>query len=529
MGVQILAHQPCPDCGSSDALTVYDWGTKCFSCKKAVFDENNAGIKSLSKADGSFRIVEGTTRTIMDRKLARQTCEHYGLVESENKYHFPYCDEAGNIVAYKRRDIDDKKFSIIGNWQRGKLFGQHLFPGNQPIITICEGEFDAMSAWQMMGSVAKYPVVSVRNGASSALSDCKNNYEYLDSFDTIYVCFDADPQGQEAAQQVAELFGSKVKIFKADNGFKDASDYLQNSRGTSFVERWWTSERYVPNGIVDGSTLWDLVSAPMEDSLLNYPYKGLNDLTYGIRPNEMVLAAAGSGLGKSQFMRELVFHILNNSEENIGLLFLEETVRTTARSMMSLYANKLLHLPTTQVTDTELREAFEATLGTGRLFLFDSNGDQDRHTIVKRVRYMAKALNCKYIFLDHISIIVAGTEKGTEREALEEIMKDLRILVKETEICLFGVSHLRRPEGKGHEEGAVTSLAHLKGSSAQGNVADIVIGLERNGQHDDEEERNTTKVRVLKNRFSGLTGPACRLLYNKQTGRMLERFDEDAL
>ncbi len=99
----------------------------------------------------------------------------------------------------------------------------------------------------------------------------------------------------------------------------------------------------------------------------------------------------------------------------------------------------------------------------------------------------------------------------------------------ETKISLFAVSHLRRPEGKGHEEGAATSLAQLKGSTAQGNVANIVLGLERNGQAEDEEERHTTRVRVLKNRFSGLTGPACRLLYNKQTGRMTERFDEDAL
>jgi twinkle protein len=204
-------------------------------------------------------------------------------------------------------------------------------------------------------------------------------------------------------------------------------------------------------------------------------------------------------------------------------------VRTTARSMMSLHANKLLHLPTTKVSDKELRESFEATLGTGRLFLLDSNGELDKDKIIKRVRYMAKGLGCKYIFLDHISIIVAGAQRGSEREALEEIMRELRILVKETEICLFGVSHLKRPEGKGHEEGASTSLAHLKGSSAQGNVADIVIGLERNGQHDDEEERHTTKVRVLKNRFSGLTGPACRLLYNKQTGRMIEKHEEDAL
>ena len=29
----VLTHQPCEDCGSSDALTVYDDHTFCFSCQ----------------------------------------------------------------------------------------------------------------------------------------------------------------------------------------------------------------------------------------------------------------------------------------------------------------------------------------------------------------------------------------------------------------------------------------------------------------------------------------------------------------
>ena len=53
-------------------------------------------------------------------------------------------------------------------------------------------------------------------------------------------------------------------------------------------------------------------------------------------------------------------------------------------------------------------------------------------------------------------------------------------------------------------------------------ASDIVFGLERNGQHEDERERNITTVRVIKNRFSGLTGPACRLYYNPEDGRMEE-------
>jgi len=102
------------------------------------------------------------------------------------------------------------------------------------------------------------------------------------------------------------------------------------------------------------------------------------------------------------------------------------------------------------------------------------------------------------------------------------------MLVQETGISLVCVSHLKRPENRGHEEGAATSLAQLRGSGAIAQLSDMVLGLERNGQADDATERNTTRVRVLKNRFSGITGKACALLYSHETGRMRE-IDEEAL
>ena len=101
-------------------------------------------------------------------------------------------------------------------------------------------------------------------------------------------------------------------------------------------------------------------------------------------------------------------------------------------------------------------------------------------------------------------------------------MTKLRTLVQETDCALIIVSHLKRPDGKGHEEGAVTSLSQLRGSGSIAQLSDMVIGLERDAQNDDPEVRNTTKVRVLKNRFAGLTGPCCNLQYNQDTGRLVE-------
>ena len=99
------------------------------------------------------------------------------------------------------------------------------------------------------------------------------------------------------------------------------------------------------------------------------------------------------------------------------------------------------------------------------MFLFDSFGSTSVDNIINRVRYMAKALDCKFIFLT-ISIVVSDQQQGDERRALDEITTKLRMLCQECDITLFAVSHLRRPTGTGHEEGSVTSLSQLRGSGA---------------------------------------------------------------
>lgn len=530
-----LKHIPCNNCGSSDANSLYDDGHQfCHVChtripapRATMEDMEGLGIylDKQTQQRGSMQVLEVFNNTeavhVVERGISKATMHFFGAGSDGKNYYFPYCDTAGKTVAAKIRAVAAKEFSIQGDWKSATMFGQNKFTPGGRAITITEGEFDALAAYQLTGS--RFPVVSVRNGASAALKDCRASYEYLDSFEKIVICFDNDEPGQQAANQVAELFGAKAHIFKyPTKDLKDACDYLSTNKTKEFVDTWWNAEKYVPDGIVSGSTLWELVNQAEEKAEVMYPYEGINDLTYGIRLGELVTVTAGSGLGKSQFLREIVWQILSKTEDNIGLMFLEESVKKTAKSLMALAANKPLHLPDCEATDEDIKDAFNRTLGTDRLYLFDHFGSTSVDNIVNRVRFMARGLDCKYIFVDHVSIIVSAQESGDERKAIDEIMTKLRMLVQETGISLFVVSHLKRPESKGHEEGAATSLAQLRGSGAIAQLSDMVIGLERNGQHTDAMERNTTYVRILKNRFSGLTGLACRLLYNRMTGRMSE-------
>jgi len=539
----LKTHVRCDACGSSDGAAVNDDGSSyCFVCQKhtasAYTSEQLTTLletnMNTTDVDLSFTSIykEANTVSMADRRISKATAERYGVVRTSHhidkkelviggdSFLFPYYDKDNTLVAAKVRGAKEKTFGSVGDWTKGTLFGQQLFSSGGKYLTITEGELDALAVYQLTGS--KYPAVSVRNGAGAALKDCKANYEYINSFDNIIICFDGDAPGVKASKEVAELFGAKAKVFKPLPEYKDACDWLSDSKEASFVQRWWSAEGYIPDGIVSGASLWDVVSQPMATADCLYPWEGLNKLTYGIRLGELVTVTAGSGLGKSQLLREIVWNLLNKTDDNIGLMFLEESVRKTGLSMMSLAANTPLHLPDVVVSADERKRAFDLTLGTNRMFLFDHFGSSSIENILNRVRYMAKGLGCKYVMLDHLSIIFSSQDNNDERKAIDEIMTKLRTLVQETNISLIIVSHLKRPSDKGHEEGAATSLAQLRGSASIAQLSDMVISLERNGQHDDPIIRNTTNVRVLKNRFNGDTGPACSLLYSKTTGRMVE-------
>ena len=525
MSSNFVKHIPCLKCGSSDGNSLYDDNHQyCHVCGNRVAG-NNLEIPTFVKPRKTNMINKGEIRSISDRKITKDTCEAFGVKVDDENHYYPYADAGGVIVAQKIRSVADKTFSISGQWKDAGLFGQQIFPTGGKTVTIHEGELDALAGFQMSGS--KYAHVSVRNGAQAAVKDVKASYEWLDSFETIYIDFDADEPGRKAAKEVAEIFGSKCKIVKHANGCKDACDYLMQSRTVEYVKQWWASEQWTPDGIIAGSTLWEEVNRPVEKSSAMYPWDGVNELTYGIRPAELITVTAGSGLGKSQFLREILWHLVKTTDANIGCMFMEESVRKTARSIMSIYLNKPLHLPDALVSPEELKDAFDTTLGTDRLFFWDNFGSTDIDNVINRIRYFAKAADCKYVFLDHISMIISAQSNGDERKAIDELMTKLRTLVQETGICLIAVSHLKRPESKGHEEGAATSLSQLRGSGSIAQLSDIVIGLVRNAQADDAIERNTTRVSILKNRFSGLTSPHCAsLLYNKDTGRMNEVKEE---
>tara|TARA_R110002126_G_scaffold138283_1_gene282652 strand:+ start:315 stop:1934 length:1620 start_codon:yes stop_codon:yes gene_type:complete len=513
----LKAHLPCSMCGSSDAYATYDDGHGyCHSCEGR--NNWNGDYQTKPKEQTNMTLSKGKYSAIPDRNISEGTALFYGVSSDDDRHIYPYSDQSGQWVSNKIRRLP-KQFSFEGESRGLQLFGQVKFNRGGKYVTITEGELDALSAYELLGS--KFPVVSVRS-SSSAYKDCKENFEWLDSFQHIVLAFDADKAGQEASKNIAELFGHKVKTMKMDKQLKDASNYLKNKMYKDFSQHWWSAEEHKPDGVVSGKDLWDRISKDVTVDSVPYPWDELQSMTYGMRLGEMITLTAGSGMGKTQVLRELFHHILSTTNYNIGGMFLEETVDTSGKGLMSIDASIPFHLPDAVYTQEDLRSAFESTLALDRVEYYDSFGSNQIGTILTTIKYFAKAKDCKYIFLDHISILVSDQQSGDERKALDELATKLKTLTMELNICLIMVSHAKRQSTKAHEEGGKTSLSDLRGTAAIGQLSNMVFGLERDGQSDDTDIRDTTLIRVLKNRFSGLTGPSSMLKYSQVTGRLSE-------
>ena len=529
MNKQWLDRGACPKCGSSDGNVQHSEGySHCFVCKTRFKKGNNMEAeKIIPIRTESVMKTLGILGALSERSISKETAKKYNtdvkLNGNMNTHHiYKYFDEGGNNIANKIRDVPTKNMWTEGNMTNAGLFGQNIFAPKGKYITITEGEVDAMSAYELLGS--KWACVSIKTGAGSALRDCKKAFEYLDSFDQIVISFDMDKQGREASEKVAQLFApNKCKVMHMEH--KDANEYLKMNKREQFSRAWWNAKPYTPAGIVNLKELKDTLFEEEYCETVLFPWAKLNEKTYGMRTGELITLTSGAGMGKSSIMRELMHHMLKNTKDNVGILALEENTKNTAFNIMSVEANARLYINEIRkkYSQEKLDKWFDDTVGTGRFFAFDHFGSTSNDEILARVRFMAQALDCKWIFLDHLSILVSGQEEGDERKSIDVLMTKLRSLVEQTGVGLLLVSHLRRPSGDaGHENGKEITLSHLRGSASIAHLSDSVIGLERNQQADDEVASNTTTIRILKNRYTGETGVATHLYYDKETGRMKE-------
>ena len=542
----------CPRCkangndNSGDNLAVYDDHVYCFSCKYFKgerMEEQEPVVKD-------FKVLVGGVQQLGDRGIDEKTCRLYGyqLTNINGKeIHIANYYRDGSLVAQHLRG-PNKQFAWKGNVKGVELFGQHLWKsagGKRLIIT--EGEIDCMTVNQVLGGT--WPVVSLPNGAQSAVKCIKENLEFVTSYNEVVLCFDMDEPGQEAATAVADILPpGKCKIVKLP--FKDANECLKANQTKQLVSAIWEAQHYSPDEILHVSKVVNDMEEMDSVRVYPFPYDNLSEYLIGQRSGEITLWASGTGSGTSTILRELMIHHLEEGR-SVGCIMLEESPQETMDDLISLLLNKPVRAIRAGRMMNELRSKMgknpinmtilddlteeeymsaKQKLCQTNLFIYDHLGNNAMQNLLARMEFMATSLKVDVIILDHITAAAAGlmgmADKdieggGSERIIIDTLMKELRSIAVRTGVHIDIVSQLKKTE-KSYEEGDRITLQDLRGSGALASVPNTVIALERDRQNPDEKIANTTLVRVLKNRLTGRAGIATALFYDHRTGRLQE-------
>jgi len=502
-----LHKEPCPSCGSRDNLARYSDGHGfCFGC--GHYEHGDEEIQTVPAKPTHF--LTGEARALTKRALTEATCAKWGYHCGDGVQIANYID-GGTIVGQKLR-YPDKSFAVVGSIT-GLLYGKHLWKEGGRRCYVTEGEIDAMSVSQVLDH--KWQTVSLPNGAQGAKKALAANLDWLNTFETVVLCFDMDEPGRKAIADCVGLFPpGKVRI--VDLPLKDANEMLVAGRHEELVRCLWDAKLYRPDGIVTASDIEDKVLTPPEEGL-PWCIPRLTAATYGRRYGECVALGAGTGIGKTTFITQQIAEDLRAGHK-VGVFAFEQMPAETVKRVAGQMVGKTFHIPGTGWTQDELKASLK---GLDGLYLYDHFGACDWDVVKERIRYLRHNSDVRIFFLDNLTALAAAADD--ERKALEKLMAEVSSLCQELGIWLLFVSHLATPDGTPHEEGGRVTIRHFKGSRAIGYWSHFMLGMERDQQSDEAEERGKTVLRVLKDRYTGqATGLCINLDYDRTTGLLVE-------
>jgi twinkle protein len=502
MSKWVERHIPCPCGESTDAYSIdKDGDGFCFSCNKPF---NNSDVRGDVIDIGTY-----TYEYLPRGKISQATHQFFQVktkVNAEGKpvaVEYPYSNGAIQI-----RTLEKKDFYFKGEYPKGGWGADKFTPGSARAVTITEGVDDAMAVYEMMG---KYPVYAVKS-AQTAGKDVKEDYDYLNSFEKIYLALDNDEHGQKATAVIAGIFGHGKVYHVKLNPLKDARDFLDGGRVQEFKSAWFNAGKFLPEGIVSSFSDFDeIIDTGAQEPGHAFPFQTLTSMTGGMKRGRSYLFTGLEGIGKTELFHATIADLCETDPDaNIGVLLFEEPPTDTLAKQAGYYLGRDCHTENSTVTRQEVKEAYrQAFKRPDRIHIVKHYGSEDHDVLLSKIRFLVAASGCKYVFFDNITLMGAG--RGSNKvDDLDHLSTRLCTgMVKELNFVLVFISH--------ENENEKTKDCHNISK-----VADVWVNMKRDLKSADDFTRKTIFLNVFKNRQNWKTGPAGRLVYDPDTATLSE-------
>lgn len=309
-------------CRSKDGVQVFEDDGKytgfCFSCGTFIPDpygdhpegyKPNIRVKTDAEIEAEIAEVRDDygCHDLPERQLKKQYLDYFGVKVGVNEadgvtpssVFFPFT-KAGELIGYKARTLNPKKFWAIGTTKASDVFGweQAKLTGGKKLF-ITEGEFDAVALFQIMKEHNKGTpyadlnpaVVSLSNGAGGAVKQLTTILpEIRKHFKEIVLVFDSDEPGKRASGDVQRIIPDALV---AELPAKDANECIKNGRSkAAYNACQFQASRPKNTRLVHGNTLHEKAKEPPKYGL-SWPWKHITQATRGIRFGETIYIGAG--------------------------------------------------------------------------------------------------------------------------------------------------------------------------------------------------------------------------------------------
>ena len=573
MGI-FVKHTACPNCGSKDNLAVYDDNSYyCFSgCgyksvsedyKEANQKKSSSKVKSTVKQKENMEevksekseklkpaVTEEQTAELKER--TSNTCDGYrGISDSVIKSfgvrtefnedgevyatYYP-CTEQGKLVGWKPR-VHPKSFggSIGRTGATCDLFGQFKYKQGGKTVLVVGGEHDAIAAYQMLQEYYKSKnwefepvVVSPTVGETGSAKQLAAQYSWFDGFSKIIIGYDSDEPGVAATQKAVQVL-PKGKVFIANWSMKDPNEMLLKGKERQFISDFYNAKQYIPDGILASNQL----SAKMREELMTpkvplppFMHKLQDMMAGGIPLGRIINLGSASGTGKSTIVDECLYYWIFNSPHLVGIISLESSAGQYGLKILSRHISykielmqnddALAFIDSDHIQKKE-HELFNNEDGSPRFYLMDER-DGGIESLKSTIENMVISCGVKVVAIDPLQDVLDGL--SADEQAL--FMKWQKGMVKSHGVTFMNINHVRKNSGgqKANSTGADLHEEDLFGSSSIFKSGACNLLFMRDKEAEDEIERNTTKMKATKIRWTGKTGIAGKYYYDNETHTM---------
>ncbi|MHC4397906.1 MAG: bifunctional DNA primase/helicase, partial [Planctomycetota bacterium] len=417
---------------------------------------------------------------ICKRKLALSTIRAFKISAENREIIFPYFRN-GELLLVKYLHLDrpdDKKQIRVSPNCEPCLFGWQAFPQNLREVTITEGEIDAMSLHQY-----GFPALSVPFGAGAGTKHewLEHEFEHLEIFGLIYLCFDQDDAGQAAVAELLDRLG-RHRCRVVTLPLKDANECLQAEITAEQIKTCFANARSIdPEELKRAKEFSEHVVREF------YPPEGFdagiappwitakNKIMF--RPCELSVWTGINGHGKSQFLGQIVLHTLQ-ANANVCIASLE------------LKPQKLLMRLTRQASGLEhpsknYIRVIHDWYGD-KLWLFDLVGTAKSKRLLDVFLYARQRYGIEHFVIDSLLKCDIAEDDYNAQKAFIEQLCDFK---NEHNCHIHLVVHPR----KGSDEAKPPSKLDAKGTGAISDLADNCFTVWRNKKKEERIRKMSDK------------------------------------